>query len=353
MCNVRVCKVMVWVCKVMRWVCKVMVQVWKVMVRVCKVMVQPWMAVSVRGCRGAAVPTSVPLLPVDRSVCVGGGIPVGFPVPRGGPHSAGVVVGMGGALRASQSCTPPSRPRRTPAPQRALRGGNGPSPPLPPTSLPTGSSPGPAAAPSPLCFPPHPPRHPVPVLTSERGEEAEDAEQRHGGGPLPPPVPVPVPLPRRCPRCCPRSPRCWSRRRRRRRRPGRGGPGREAVPCAVPGPPRAAPLRRRQRRRQRGRGRSAPAPPPPGAPGWGAGGGGHREPGRVREPGSSRCPPQPPPLCAGSVPAGPGGERGPAALRSGPDPREGPARTGGTDLRDPQTGTPQAPPPHLAPPPNP
>ena len=269
-----------------------------------------------------------------------------------GPHRRGGG-GDGGGLRASQSCTPPSRPRRTPAPQRALRGGNGPSPPLPPTSLPTGSSPGPAAAPSPLCFPPHPPRHPVPVLTSERGEEAEDAEQRHGGGPLPPPVPVPVPLPRRCPRCCPRSPRCWSRRRRRRRRPGRGGPGREAVPCAVPGPPRAAPLRRRQRRRQRGRGRSAPAPPPPGAPGWGAGGGGHREPGRVREPGSSRCPPQPPPLCAGSVPAGPGGERGPAALRSGPDPREGPARTGGTDLRDPQTGTPQAPPPHLTPPPNP
>ena len=73
MCNVRVCKVMVRVCKVMLWVCKVMVRVWKVMVRVCKVMVQPWMAVSVRGCRGAAVPTSVPLLPVDRSVCVLGG----------------------------------------------------------------------------------------------------------------------------------------------------------------------------------------------------------------------------------------------------------------------------------------
>ena len=104
MCNVRVCKVMVrvckvmvWVCKVMRWVCKVMVQVWKVMVRVCKVMVQPWMAVSVRGCRGAAVPTSVPLLPVDRSVCVlGGGFPLGSRCPGGVRTAPGWWWGWGG-----------------------------------------------------------------------------------------------------------------------------------------------------------------------------------------------------------------------------------------------------------------
>lgn len=47
-----------------------------------------------------------------------------------------------------------------------------------------------------------------------------------------------------------RCPRCWSRRRRR---PGRGGPGREAVPGSAPGPPRApAP---------------SPSPPPSAAPG--------------------------------------------------------------------------------------
>ena len=77
MCNVRVCKVMV---------------------RVCKVMVQPWMAVSVRGCRGAAVPTSVPLLPVDRGVCVlGGGDSRWVPgAPRGSAQRRGGGGGGGG-----------------------------------------------------------------------------------------------------------------------------------------------------------------------------------------------------------------------------------------------------------------
>ena len=324
------------------------------MVRVCKVMVQPWMAVSVRGCRGAAVPTSVPLLPVDRSVCVGGGIPVGFPVPRGGPHSAGVVVGMGGGLRASQSCTPPSRPRRTPAPQRALRGGNGPSPPLPPTSLPTGSSPGPAAAPSPLCFPPPPPPPPgagayVGARRGGRGRGAAPWGRPAASAGAGPGAAAPALSPVLPALSAVLEPAAAAAAAARAGRPRAGG---GAVRCAGAAPRRSAPPPSAPP--SAGPRPLRPRPAATGSTGMGSwGGGGHREPGRVREPGSSRCPPQPPPLCAGSVPAGPGGERGPAALRSGPDPREGPARTGGTDLRDPQTGTPQAPPPHLAPPPNP
>lgn len=46
--------------------------------------------------------------------------------------------------------------------------------------------PGPVRSPPRLsrCHPPQPP-----TLTSESSEKAEDAEQRHGGGPVPPPVP--------------------------------------------------------------------------------------------------------------------------------------------------------------------
>lgn len=50
----------------------------------------------------------------------------------------------------------------------------------------------PRARPGPLRSPPRPCRcHPAqpPALTSEGSEKAEDAEQRHGGGPVPPPAP--------------------------------------------------------------------------------------------------------------------------------------------------------------------